>query len=141
MGYGLPAAVAAAILQPGRTVVNIAGDGDFLMNGQELATAIAHGAKKLLSIVVDNGTYGTIRMHQEREYPGRVSITATASDDTALRAVEFYVDEVLIGRDSGPPFAVNWNSRKAASGLHLIRVRAIDTSGNVTDQTISVSAR
>ena len=58
-------------------VVNLAGDGDFLMNGQELATAIAHGAGqgagKLVSIVVDNGTYGTIRMHQEREYPGRVS--------------------------------------------------------------------
>jgi hypothetical protein len=72
---------------------------------------------------------------------GRVGITATASDDTALRAVEFYVDEVLIGRDTGPPFAANWNSRKAAAGLHLIRVRAIDASGNVTDQTISVSAR
>ena len=77
MGYGLPAAVAAALLEPHRTVVNLAGDGDFLMNGQELATAIAHGAGqgagKLVSIVVDNGSYGTIRMHQEREYPGRVS--------------------------------------------------------------------
>jgi acetolactate synthase I/II/III large subunit len=73
MGYGLPAAVAAALLHPGRMVVNLAGDGDFLMNGQELATATGYGAKRLLSIVVDNGTYGTIRMHQEREYPGRVS--------------------------------------------------------------------
>jgi acetolactate synthase-1/2/3 large subunit len=77
MGYGVPAAVAASLLYPGRTVVNIAGDGDFLMTGQELATARAHGAGtgvgKLISIVVDNGTYGTIRMHQEREYPGRVS--------------------------------------------------------------------
>ena len=72
MGYGLPAAVAAALLQPGRTVVNLAGDGDFLMTGQELATASAYGAK-LIAIVVDNGTYGTIRMHQEREFPGRVS--------------------------------------------------------------------
>jgi acetolactate synthase-1/2/3 large subunit len=70
MGYGLPAAVAAAILQPGRTVVNIAGDGDFLMTGQELATARAHGVRRLVSVVVDNGSYGTIRMHQEREYPG-----------------------------------------------------------------------
>ena len=77
MGYGVPAAVAAALLHPERTVVNIAGDGDFLMTGQELATARAHGAGegagKLVSIVVDNGTFGTIRMHQEREYPGRVS--------------------------------------------------------------------
>jgi acetolactate synthase I/II/III large subunit len=72
MGYGLPAAVAASLLQPQRWVVNLAGDGDFLMNGQELATATGYGAKRLLSIVVDNGTYGTIRMHQERDYPARV---------------------------------------------------------------------
>jgi acetolactate synthase-1/2/3 large subunit len=73
MGYGVPAAVAAALLYPERTVVNIAGDGDFLMTGQELATATGYGATKLISVVVDNGTYGTIRMHQERDYPGRVS--------------------------------------------------------------------
>ncbi len=73
MGYGLPAAVGAALLHPERWVVNVAGDGDFLMNGQELATATGYGAKKLLSIVVDNGTYGTIRMHQERDFPARVS--------------------------------------------------------------------
>jgi len=77
MGYGVPAAVAASLLYPQRTVINLAGDGDFLMTGQELATATAYeagrGEGKLISIVVDNGTYGTIRMHQEREYPGRVS--------------------------------------------------------------------
>ena len=77
MGYGLPAAVAAALLYPQRTVVNVAGDGDFLMTGQELATATGYGAGrgpgKLVSIVVDNGSYGTIRMHQEREDPGRIS--------------------------------------------------------------------
>jgi len=86
MGYGLPAAVAAALLEPHRHVVNLAGDGDFLMNGQELATAMAHGAKKLLSIVVDNGTYGTIRMHQEREYPGRVSGSDLGNPDFAALA-------------------------------------------------------
>ena len=77
MGAGVPYAVAASLLYPQRTVVNIAGDGDFLMTGQELATATGYGAGrgagKLISIVVDNGSYGTIRMHQEREYPGRVS--------------------------------------------------------------------
>jgi acetolactate synthase I/II/III large subunit len=73
MGYGVPAAIAAALLYPQRCAINIAGDGDFLMTGQELATATAYGAGRLISIVVDNGTYGTIRMHQEREYPGRVS--------------------------------------------------------------------
>ena len=73
MGYGFPAAIAAALLQPHRTIVNVAGDGDFLMTAQELSTATGYGASSLITIVVDNGSYGTIRMHQEREYPGRVS--------------------------------------------------------------------
>ncbi|MDI4632108.1 thiamine pyrophosphate-binding protein [Pelomonas sp. V22] len=85
MGYGVPAAVAAALLQD-RWVVNIAGDGDFLMTGQELATATGYGAKKLISVVVDNGTYGTIRMHQEREYPGRVSGSDLFNPDFAALA-------------------------------------------------------
>jgi acetolactate synthase-1/2/3 large subunit len=86
MGYGVPAAVAAALLYPGRTVVNIAGDGDFLMTGQELATAIGHGAGRLIVIVVDNGSYGTIRMHQEREFPGRVSGSDLFNPDFAALA-------------------------------------------------------
>ena len=86
MGYGVPAAVAAALLEPHRQVINIAGDGDFLMTGQDLATAIAHGASKLVVIVVDNGTYGTIRMHQEREYPGRVSGSDLGNPDFAALA-------------------------------------------------------
>ncbi len=85
MGYGLPAAIAAALLQPDRTVVGLCGDGDFLMTGQELATATACGAK-LIVIVVDNGVFGTIRMHQEREYPGRVSGSTLANPDFALLA-------------------------------------------------------
>jgi acetolactate synthase I/II/III large subunit len=71
MGYGVPAGIGAAILT-GRMVFTIAGDGDFLMNGQELATASQHGAKTVI-VLLNNGTYGTIRMHQEREYPARVS--------------------------------------------------------------------
>lgn len=71
MGYGVPAGIGAAILT-GRTAFTIAGDGDFLMNGQELATAVQHGAKSIV-LLLNNGTYGTIRMHQEREYPARVS--------------------------------------------------------------------
>jgi acetolactate synthase-1/2/3 large subunit len=90
MGYGLPAAVAASLLYPQRTVVNVAGDGDFLMTGQELATATGYGAGrgagKLISIVVDNGSYGTIRMHQEREYPGRVSGSDLYNPDFAALA-------------------------------------------------------
>ena len=86
MGYGLPAAVAAALLYPHRFVLNLAGDGDFLMTGQELATATGYGAKKLISVVVDNGTYGTIRMHQERDYPGRVSGSDLYNPDFAALA-------------------------------------------------------
>ena len=93
MGYGVPAAVAAALLYPQRTVVNVAGDGDFLMTGQELATATGYGAGrgagKLISIVVDNGSYGTIRMHQEREYPGRVSGSDLFNPDFAALAVAY----------------------------------------------------
>jgi acetolactate synthase-1/2/3 large subunit len=86
MGYGVPAAVAASLLCPQRTAINIAGDGDFLMTGQELATATGYGAGRLISVVVDNGTYGTIRMHQEREYPGRVSGSDLFNPDFAALA-------------------------------------------------------
>ncbi|WP_066335297.1 thiamine pyrophosphate-binding protein [Azohydromonas lata] len=90
MGYGFPAAVAAALLYPERTAINLAGDGDFLMTSQEMATAMAYGANRgagrLVSIVVDNGSYGTIRMHQERHYPGRVSGSDLFNPDFAALA-------------------------------------------------------
>lgn len=88
MGYGVPAAVAAALRYPERHVVAVAGDGDFLMNGQELATAAQYGAN-LLVLVVDNSAYGTIRMHQEREYPGRVSATKLSNPDFAALGSAF----------------------------------------------------
>ncbi|MGD9512301.1 MAG: thiamine pyrophosphate-binding protein [Geminicoccaceae bacterium] len=85
MGYGLPAAVAAKLAHPDRPVVCFAGDGCFLMTGQELATAVQHGLP-ILVVVVDNGMYGTIRMHQEREHPGRVSGTPLRNPDFAALA-------------------------------------------------------
>ncbi|WP_093663679.1 thiamine pyrophosphate-binding protein [Sphingomonas gellani] len=88
MGYGLPAAIAASLRHPDRTVVALAGDGDFLMNGQELATAVQHGCA-ILVLVVDNRSYGTIRMHQEREFPGRTVATTLASPDFAALARAF----------------------------------------------------
>ena len=88
MGYGVPASVAAALRYPDRTVVAVAGDGDFLMNGQELATAAQYGVN-LLVCVIDNGAYGTIRMHQEREYPARVSGTQLANPDFAMLGASF----------------------------------------------------
>jgi acetolactate synthase-1/2/3 large subunit len=85
MGYGLPAAVAAKLLHPERTVVCVAGDGDFLMSAAELATAVQYELP-LLVLVVDNGMYGTIRMHQERHYPGRVVGTELRNPDFASLA-------------------------------------------------------
>lgn len=84
MGYGVPAGIAAAITT-GRTVFTIAGDGDFLMNGQELATAVQHGAKTII-VLLNNGMYGTIRMHQEREYPTHVSGSQLNNPDFAALA-------------------------------------------------------
>ncbi|WP_213980375.1 thiamine pyrophosphate-binding protein [Sphingomonas sp. dw_22] len=106
MGYGVPAAVAAALRAPDRKVVAVAGDGDFLMNGQELATAVQHGADMLV-IVVDNSTYGTIRMHQEREYPARLSGTALKNPDFAAlgRAYGCWADTVETTAQFAPALA------------------------------------
>jgi acetolactate synthase-1/2/3 large subunit len=88
MGYGVPAALAAKSLEPGRTVVCFAGDGDFLMSGQELATARQYDLPVLV-VVVDNGMFGTIRMHQERMFPGRVVGTDLVNPDFAAFARSF----------------------------------------------------
>ena len=110
MGAGLPAAIAASLLQPARTVVNLAGDGDFLMTGQEMATATAQGAGRaggaLVSIVVDNGSYGTIRMHQEREFPGRVSGSELSNPDfqTLARAFGWHAARVDRTEEFEPAF-------------------------------------
>lgn len=95
MGYGLPAAIAAKIAYPGRTVVCFAGDGDFQMNCQEMATALQAGAQPIV-LVLNNGIYGTIRAHQERNYPARVSGTTMVNPDfSALaRAYGFYAERV-----------------------------------------------
>ena len=84
MGYGVPAGIAAAITT-GRVVLTMAGDGDFLMNGQELATAVQHGAKSII-VLLNNGMYGTIRMHQERDYPTHVSGSQLHNPDFAALA-------------------------------------------------------
>ena len=88
MGYGLPAAIAAKLVDPARTVVALAGDGCFLMNGQELATAVQYGANVIV-LVCNNGMYGTIRMHQERTYPGRVIGTTLVNPDFAALAKSY----------------------------------------------------
>ena len=120
MGYGVPAAVAAALRNPQRKVVALAGDGDFLMNGQELATAIQYGCEMLV-IVVDNGAYGTIRMHQEREYPGRVSGTTLRNPDfTALaRAYGAWSQTVTTTAEFAPAF----NRAMTEPGVKLLHLK------------------
>ena len=141
MGYGVPAAVAAALLYPQRTVINVAGDGDFLMTGQELATATGYGAGrgqgKLVSIVVDNGSYGTIRMHQEREYPGRVSGSDLFNPDFAAlaRAYGWQAHRVDATAAFEPAFA----AAMAADGPTLIHLK-LDTDA-ITSRTTLAAIR
>jgi acetolactate synthase-1/2/3 large subunit len=96
MGYGVPAGIAASITT-GRTAFTIAGDGDFLMNGQELATAVQHGARSII-VLLNNGMYGTIRMHQEREYPQHVSGSQLQNPDFAALARAYGYEGVRITR-------------------------------------------
>lgn len=117
MGYGVPAAVAAALRYPERTVVAVAGDGDFLMNGQELATAAQHGAN-LIVVVVDNGAYGTIRMHQEREYPGRVSATVLANPDFAALGAAYGAWSKRV--ETTEEFIAALEEAKGRTGIRLI---------------------
>jgi len=88
MGYGLPAALAAKVVHRERLVVCVAGDGDFVMAGGELATAVKYGLGVVV-LLVNNGMYGTIRMHQERLYPGRVVGTDPVNPDFAAYAESF----------------------------------------------------
>jgi acetolactate synthase I/II/III large subunit len=102
MGYGVPAGIAAAITT-GRLAFTIAGDGDFLMNGQELATAVQYGAKTII-VLLNNGMFGTIRMHQEREYPNRVAGTALLNPDfCALARAYGYADARVTRTDEFEP--------------------------------------
>jgi acetolactate synthase-1/2/3 large subunit len=88
MGYGVPAAIAAKAMYPERTVVAFAGDGCFMMSSQELATAVQYGLN-VVFVVVNNAHYGTIRMHQERHYPGRTHGTGLTNPDFAAFARAF----------------------------------------------------
>jgi acetolactate synthase-1/2/3 large subunit len=96
MGYGVPAGIAANLLT-GRLAFTIAGDGDFLMNGQELATAVQHGGKSII-VLLNNGMYGTIRMHQEREYPQHVAGSHLQNPDFAALAQAYGYVGVRIHR-------------------------------------------
>ena len=141
MGYGVPAAVAAARRFPERIVVALAGDGDFLMNGQELATAAQYGCD-LLVVLVDNGAYGTIRMHQEREFPERVSATTLANPDFAAlaRAYGGWAERV----ETTAQFAAALAEAQSRNGLRLLHL-VIDveqlSAGGATVSGLRAKAR
>ena len=126
MGYGLPAGVMAKRQRPDSIVLTIAGDGDFLMNGQEFATAVHHDIP-LIVVVIDNGIYGTIRMHQERHFPGRVSATALTNPDFAAlaRAYGGHGETVVATAEFAPAFERALASGKPAIVHCLLDAQAI----------------
>ncbi|MFZ1910700.1 MAG: thiamine pyrophosphate-binding protein [Burkholderiales bacterium] len=133
MGYGLPAAVAAKLVAPQRTVVAVCGDGDFLMNGQEFSTAVQYGCAVIV-LVVNNGMYGTIRMHQEREFPERVLATALTNPDFAAYARAFGGHGEVVERteEFAPAF-----ERALESGKPAIIELRLDPEAITTATTLS----
>ena len=120
MGYGLPAALAAKLACPERPVVAVSGDGDFLMTGQELATAMRHQLPVLV-VVVNNGLYGTIRMHQERAHPGRPVGTDLVNPDFAALARAYGAHGEVVERTE--EFAPAVERALAAGGPALLELR------------------
>ncbi|MDL2403121.1 thiamine pyrophosphate-binding protein [Rhizobium mayense] len=133
MGYGVPAAVAAKITAPERAVVAFAGDGCFLMNGQELATAMQYDAR-VIFLVINNGMYGTIRMHQERNFPGRPSGTRLTNPDFAALARSYGLHGEIVEKttDFGQAFERCEGSGKPS----LIEIR-IDPEALTVKQTLT----
>ena len=133
MGYGLPAGVAAACRHPDRQVVVLAGDGDFLMNGQELATAIRQDCDMLV-LIVDNGGYGTIRMHQERRYPARISATELTNPDFAALARAYGAWAATVETtDAFAPALAEAMAQKGVRLLHLkTDIEQISTGTTIT---------
>jgi len=133
MGYGFPAAIAAKAVHPERTVVCLAGDGDFLMTGQELATAMQEGLAVVV-LVVNNGMYGTIRMHQERQFPGRVVGTELVNPDFVAYARSFGAHGALVTRTED--FADALEGALAAGRPALLELR-VDPEAITPRQTLS----
>ena len=133
MGYGFPAAVAAKIVHPERVVICVAGDGDFLMTGQELATAV-HRRLAVIVLVLNNGMYGTIRMHQERHHPGRVIGTELHNPDFAALARAYGAHGEVVERTAD--FAAAFE-RAHASGLPAILELRIDPEALTIRQSLS----
>ncbi|MEL6683833.1 MAG: thiamine pyrophosphate-binding protein [Pseudomonadota bacterium] len=128
MGYGFPAAISASIAHPDRTVVCLAGDGCFQMTCNEMSTAVQHGAKPIV-IVMNNGRYGTIRMHQEKTYPGRVSGTALVNPDFAAFARAYGGHGELVTKSEDFPDAF---ARAQAAGTVAVIACQVDEEALAT---------
>jgi acetolactate synthase-1/2/3 large subunit len=141
MGYGLPAAIAAKLRYPGRIVVAVAGDGCFLMYGQELATAMKYSLP-IIIVVVNNSMYGTIRMHQERNYPGRVYGTDLVNPDFAAFAQAFGAKGEIVKRTED--FPAVFEKALAAEAPYLIELRVdpdvITPSSRLSEITLQSTA-
>ncbi|MDJ0629246.1 MAG: thiamine pyrophosphate-binding protein [Rhodobacter sp.] len=133
MGYGFPAAVAASLAHPDRTVVCLAGDGCFQMTLNEMSTALQHGAAPVV-IVCNNGRYGTIRMHQEQTYPGRVSGTDLANPDFAALARAYGGFGVVV--EDGADFSDAFAAARAAGTAAVVELRC-DPGMLSTSMTVS----
>lgn len=120
MGYGVPSAIAASLEYPERIVAGFCGDGGFMMTGHELATAMHHGARPII-IICNNNMYGTIRMHQERDYPGRVSGTALTNPDFAQLAASYGAFSAAV--DDSRDFTYVWTKAVASKNLAVIEIR------------------
>jgi acetolactate synthase-1/2/3 large subunit len=142
MGYGVPSAIAAKLVHPQRTVLSWNGDGCFLMNGQELATAVQYGLA-IVFVVLDNGMYGTIRMHQEREYPGRVYATDLRNPDFAALARAYGVDGETVSRTAEFAPALDRALASARPTLLHLRVdpQAITMNATIDEIRASASAK
>jgi acetolactate synthase I/II/III large subunit len=133
MGYGVPAGVAAAIVHPERTVLSFSGDGCFLMNGQELATAMQYGVAPIF-FVINNGMYGTIRMHQEREYPSRAIGTSLVNPDFAALARAYGAHGETVERTA--EFAAAFARARKARHAALVELR-LEPEAITTRTTLS----
>ncbi|MBK6651091.1 MAG: thiamine pyrophosphate-binding protein [Betaproteobacteria bacterium] len=141
MGYGVPAGIAAAITT-GRTAFTIAGDGDFMMNGQELATAMQYGAKSII-VLLNNGMFGTIRMHQEREYPEHISGTPLRNPDFVMLANAFgYVGARVTCTEEFEPQLLAALERSTGTLIEvMLSPEVITTRGTLTAITSAAKAR
>lgn len=133
MGYGVPAGVAAKLVHPDRTVVSVSGDGCYMMHGQEFATAVQYGANTIF-LVVNNGMFGTIRMHQEREYPNRLSATDLHNPDFAAlaRAYGAHGETVTRTEEFAPAF-----ERAQAAGVPAVIEIRVDPEALTVSRTLS----